>query len=111
LTVNLGSGLFIATGGRWTLQIDSLSTKPNPAPRWLASRPVREMRMVHGGRGYAILPPASDPRVTGDCVQSIEVVAPSGKSCGTSTFRAASGSCQTIGIRVGYDGTVASEAN
>lgn len=105
-TARVESGLFIASGGRWILQLDSLSTKPEPPPRWLASRPVREMRMVHGGRAYAILPPASDPGMTGDCVQSIEVVAQSGKSCGTSTFRAASGSCQTMGIRVGYDGTV-----
>jgi hypothetical protein len=105
-TVRVGSGLFIASGGRWTLQLDSLSTNPEPAPAWLASRPVREMHMVHGGRGYAILPQNAALDATGDCVQSIEVVAPSGKSCGTSTFRAASGSCHTLGIRVGYDGTV-----
>lgn len=105
-TARVKSGLFIASGGRWTLQLDSLSTRSEPAPAWLASRPVREMHMVHDGRAYAILPPAAHPAVVGDCVQSIEVVASSGKSCGTNTFRAAAGSCETLGIRVGYDGTV-----
>jgi hypothetical protein len=103
-TVRVESGLFLATGKIWTMQIDSLSTAPSPAPAWLASRPVREMHMVHGGRGYAILPP--NPGDEGPCVQAIEVIAPSGRSCGSSLFRVAEGACKPLGIRVGYDGTV-----
>jgi Divergent InlB B-repeat domain len=101
----VGSGLFLATGGLWTMQLDSLSTAPTPAPAWLAARPVSEMHMVHAGRGYAVLPP--DPGDDGPCAQAIEVIAPSGKSCGSSLFRAADGGhCKPLGIRVGYDGTV-----
>ncbi|TMB14879.1 MAG: hypothetical protein E6J66_00865 [Deltaproteobacteria bacterium] len=60
--------------------------------------------MVRGGKGYAVLPvEAQDAQ---DCVQSVEVVSPSGKSCGTTSFRAASGPCRTGPITVGYDGTV-----
>jgi Divergent InlB B-repeat domain len=99
-----GSGLFLATGGLWTTQLDTLSITPVRAPPWLAARPVREMHMVHNGSGYAILPP--NPGDEGPCAQAIEVVAPSGKSCGTSLFQAADRACQPLGIRVGYDGTV-----
>ncbi|GAC1539140.1 MAG: hypothetical protein NVS2B9_06030 [Myxococcales bacterium] len=102
--VRVDSGLFLSTGGLWTLQLDSLATTPGPAPAWLAARPVRDMHMVHNGRGYAILPP--NPGDTGPCAQEIEIVAPSGKSCGLSVFRAAGGACRPLGIRVGYDGTV-----
>jgi hypothetical protein len=104
-TVRVESGLFLATGSIWTMQLDSLSTTPAPAPAWLAARPVREMHMVHGGRGYAVLPP--NPGDEGPCAQAIEVIAPSGRSCGTSLFRATEGgACKPLGIRVGYDGTV-----
>src|SRR5439155_1645231 len=40
------------------------------------------------------------------CEQQIEVVSPSGKTCGSSTFSMGGGSCSTSSIIVGYDGTV-----
>jgi len=40
------------------------------------------------------------------CAQRIEIVAPSGRSCGTAVFPIASASCTTGKINVGYDGTV-----
>src|SRR6185503_12441507 len=98
----VGSGLFVGAEGSWRVQLDSLSTAPAPPPSWLASRPVSPMHMVHGGQGYAVLP---NPAV-GDCAQTIDVVSPSGKTCGSQTFRAVAGSCATNAIRVGYDGTV-----
>ena len=33
-------------------------------------------------------------------------MAPSGKSCGSIGFRAATGACETSGLSVGFDGTV-----
>lgn len=109
-TERVGGGLFLASGGVWRWQLDTLSTVRVPAPAWLAGgdgfppRLVREMHMVHGGRGYAILP--KNPGEAGPCAQEIEVVAPSGKSCGVNVFRAAAGACRPLAIRVGYDGTV-----
>ena len=59
--------------------------------------------MVHGGRGHAVLPAAAD---SATCSQSVEVIAPSGTSCGTASFSAGTGSCTTKAITIGYDGTV-----
>ena len=104
LTQRTGSGLFLALGPAWVAQVDSLATASSAAPDWLQARPNVRLHMVRGGKGYAVLPvEAQDAQ---DCVQSVEVVSPSGKSCGTTSFRAASGPCRTGPITVGYDGTV-----
>ena len=103
LTQRVGSGLFIGAGGKWVAQIDSLATSTGPAPGWLQARPNTRLHMVHGGSGYAVLPV---PGTSGDCSQSVEVVAPSGTSCGTASFSAGSGNCDMKDIVVGYDGTV-----
>ncbi|TMB39999.1 MAG: hypothetical protein E6J62_00820 [Deltaproteobacteria bacterium] len=105
----IGSGLFLlevsSAGGlfqhtAWVYQLDSLAAAATPAPDWLASRPDRRLHMAHGGTAYAMLPiPAP-----GDCTKDIEVLAPSGKSCGSAKFQAP-GSCANF-IDVGYDGTV-----
>ena len=99
----VGDGLFIASGGRWAAQIDSLATSTTAAPAWLQARPNTSLHMVHGGRGYAVLPAAAD---SATCSQAVEVIAPSGTSCGTASFSAGTGSCTTRAITVGYDGTV-----
>ena len=83
LTQRVGSGLFIGAGGKWVAQIDSLATSTAPAPGWLQARPNTRLHMVHGGSGYAVLPV---PGTSGDCSQSVEVVAPSGTSCGTASL-------------------------
>jgi hypothetical protein len=59
--------------------------------------------MAHGGRGYALVPSSG---VTGPCQQTVEVISPSGQSCGTATFAVGGGSCTTGLLTVGYDGTV-----
>jgi hypothetical protein len=102
----IGSGLFVLrlAGGHttWLHQLDSLATAAAAAPGYLASRPDTRLHMAHGGKAYAMLPiPAQ-----GDCTQRIEVLAPSGKSCGSAEFRLAPGSCTTNFIDIGYDGTV-----
>ena len=102
LAERVGSGLFVGAEGHWLLEVDALSTSPSAPPGWLAARPLSPMHVVHGGAGYAVLPNPAN----GDCAQTIDVVSPSGKTCGSRTFRAAAGSCQTGTIRVGYDGTV-----
>lgn len=98
----IGSGLFIGAEGSWLAQLDALSTSPAAPPAWLSARPVSSLHVVHGGEGYAVLP---NPAL-GDCAQTIDIVSPSGKTCGSQSFRAANGTCATLAIRVGYDGTV-----
>lgn len=104
----VGSGLFLAgfsapNQPAWLGQFDAQATSMSPPPDWLAARPNTGLHMVHGGNGYAVLPkPASSPA----CEQQIEVVSPSGKTCGSSTFSMGGGACSTSSIIVGYDGTV-----
>jgi hypothetical protein len=103
LTQRTGSGLFLAIGGNWVAQIDSMATAASAAPDWLKARPNVRLHMVRGGKGYAVLPVEGD---AADCVQDVEVVSPAGQSCGVTRFRGAKGSCRTGPISVGYDGTV-----
>ena len=84
-------------------QIDSFATETKAPPAWLAARPHKGLHMVHGGAGYALIDPADD---VASCGQQIEVLAPSGKSCGTASFSIAGGACRTGRLTVGYDGTV-----
>jgi len=101
------SGLFLSSdqhgGSVWLGQFDAMATTLAPPPSWLAARPDKTLHMVHGGAGYAVIPPA---RASGLCQQQIEIVAPSGESCGTATFAVDGGTCTTNSIIVGYDGTV-----
>jgi Divergent InlB B-repeat domain len=110
----VGSGLFYQSttieGGtivhnNWIAQFDALATQATPPPEWLVARPDTKISMAHGGRAYAMLP--SQSRVNSpDCSQTIEVVATSGKSCGTAKFTVSQSTCTTLSIDVGYDGTV-----
>jgi len=84
-------------------QIDSFATETKAPPGWIAARPHKGLHTVHGGAGYALIDPAGD---VAPCSQQIEVVAPSGKSCGTAPFSIADGTCRAGGLTVGYDGTV-----
>jgi hypothetical protein len=99
----VGSGLFYNNGTRWS-QIDSMATSFKAAPDWLNAHPQASLHMAHGGTAYAVLPAGA--AAAGPCQQQIEIVAPSGKSCGTATFALTGGSCTTSEILVGYDGTV-----
>ena len=73
-------------------------------PDWLTARPVSTLPVVRNGRAYAVIHPA---RLDAVCHADIEVVAPSGKSCGTAAFPAdQSGQFCAGGLFVGSDGTV-----
>ena len=64
--------------------------------------------MARGGRAYAVISPPP-PTSGAACQATIEVVTPSGKTCGTAVFpgekNANNGFC-TASLTVGYDGTV-----
>jgi hypothetical protein len=105
----VGNGFF-ALAGTWIGQFEPFATAMTPPPAWLAARPPANVHMVHGGRGYAFLPflptEVAAPPTSDDCSQTIEVVSPSGQSCGKATFSVGGGSCTPSSIVVGYDGTV-----
>jgi hypothetical protein len=108
----VGSGLFLAgfsapNQPAWLGQFDAQSTSMSPPPDWLASRPNTALHMVHGGKGYAVLP---KPASSAACEQQVGVVSPSGKTCGSSNFSMGGGACSTSSIIVGYDGTVVQQA-
>jgi hypothetical protein len=108
LAPRVGDGLFLGETyprNGWLLQFDSLAAAALPPPSWLSSRPVEAVHMARGGHAYAFFGlPVS--RSASPCAQRTEIVAPSGRSCGTAVFPIASVSCTTGKINVGYDGTV-----
>lgn len=103
----VGSGLFLSDGFHWIGQIDAMATGFTAAPAWLVSRLNTTLHMARGGTAYAVLPLQG---ASGNCEQTIEVVAADGTSCGSATFTVGGGACDTTGpIIVGYDGTVVQE--
>lgn len=108
LAPRVGDGLFLeetSPRNAWLLQFDSLAAAALPPPSWLSSRPAVAVHMARGGHAYAFFESVS--RSVSPCAQRIEIVAPSGKSCGTAVFPIGSASCSITGtIDVGYDGTV-----
>jgi hypothetical protein len=109
LSPRVGNGVFLAANGTWTAQFDPFGG-PTPAPEWLASRPAgTRLHMARNGRAYAVIPPAVN--AMGACSTTIDIVAPSGKSCGTAEFPSPptdGGGCQST-MWVGYDGTAVQE--
>lgn len=99
----VGNGLFLSGFTGWLGQLDAQATSLSPPPAWLAARPRKNLHMVHGGTGYAVLPM---PESSSTCDQQVEVISPSGQACGASTFSMGGGACTTSSIVVGYDGTV-----
>src|SRR5437660_6507029 len=108
LAPRVGDGLFLEETyprNGWLLQFDSLAAAALPPPSWLSSRPAGAVHMARGGHAYAFFE-LPGYRSASPCAQRIEIVAPSGRSCGTAVFPIASASCTTGTINVGYDGTV-----
>jgi hypothetical protein len=103
LVPRVGDGFFVQ-GDRWVAQLDGRGTSTRAPPAWLAALPGRELHMVHGGRGYAVLP--APLQSASPCEQEVEVRSPSGARCGAVTFHAADAACTTMRMAVGYDGTV-----
>ena len=103
----VGDGLLVtgytADGIWWAGQFDAGARSMSPPPAWFAARPGKSLHMVHGGKGYAVLPRPED---SASCEQRIEVISPSGQVCGSATFSLGGGACKTGTIVVGYDGTV-----
>ena len=89
-------GVAVMQNGKWVAVVPPLGTPKSP-PDWLASRPDRDFRVVRGGKAYAFTARIVPQAASGG--PSVEVVAPSGLSCGTFDTKGTSAT-------VGADGSV-----
>jgi hypothetical protein len=115
LSPRVGSGLFLAIiceatascginyRANWVRQFESMGAG-SAAPDWLMARPNTRLHMARNGRAYAVI---HSPSSEGGCHADIEVIATTGKVCGTAVFPGEpyAGFC-VAGLTVGYDGTV-----
>ena len=109
LTPRVGDGLFAAldpgspAAVAWVRQFEPMGEGSAP-PDWLAAHAGTRLQVARNGRAYAVIHP---PRLDAVCHTDIEVLAPSGKSCGTAVFPAEQSGpfCGGSPI-VGDDGTV-----
>ena len=90
----IGGGVAVMQDGKWTAVVPPLAAAMAP-PDWLASRADRDFRIIRGGKAYAFtFRIVNEPRGS-----SVEVVAPSGLSCGAFDTNG-------YAATVGGDGTV-----
>jgi hypothetical protein len=109
-----GGGLALRVNGAWVRRFEAPRLAGGPPPEWLAARPGRSIQVVRGGRAMAVAPPRRGEAfdVAAPCGADIEVLAPSGRSCGSAAFPGAR--CDGAGTLVGgeaapsigLDGTV-----
>jgi hypothetical protein len=100
----LDGSLVLSESGKWTRHYAHLADQSDLAPGWLVSRPGFTFRNTMGAKGYALLPPAGQQ--SADCSQRVEILAPSGRLCGTVTLSGDGGSCATGAVDQGWDGTL-----
>jgi hypothetical protein len=100
----LDGSIVAREGAVWTRRFPRLGDRAEDAPGWLRSRPGFTFRNTRGERGYALLPPPAD---SADCTERIELLAPSGRLCGTVALsEPRGGACRTQEVDQGWDGTV-----
>ena len=88
---------------QWLLVLPSGTARADPAPDWLTQRPDTHMELARSKQAYAFLPWAADVPA---CSQRVEVVSPTGRSCGNFDFGVDANACRTRELRLGVDGTV-----
>lgn len=102
----VGGGLALAVGGKWMAAIVAGSSAPTSPPDWLASRDdfrLQTVRLPATKSGYALLPRGGKIPV---CSQQVEVLAASGRSCGTVAIPVDGDACNSREVRLGLDGTL-----
>ncbi|WP_242334993.1 MULTISPECIES: hypothetical protein [Anaeromyxobacter] len=104
----LDGGLAVRSDGSWLRRYAPLAARSEPLPAWLAERARWGYRLTRGNAGYAALEPAGV--AAPDCVQRIELVAPSGRLCGRITIREGAQGCTTGALDQGWDGTVVQQS-
>ena len=89
---------------QWLALLPSGEAHAAASPDWLAQRPNTNLQFARSRLAYAFSPWAADVPA---CAQQVEVVSPSGNSCGTVSFPVDASACTTRELRIGLDGTVA----
>jgi hypothetical protein len=107
-TALIGGGLLVRrmdgpSRAQALVVLASGSEKVNPAPGWMVSRRDVKLQIARGGKAYAALPLGQDGVL---CTQRVEVLAPDGTSCGATDFPIAGGTCDTLELSLGADGTI-----
>lgn len=97
------SGISNGVSSQWLVVLGSGSSQPAGAPPWMQSRPDTNLMVVRSGAGYATAPWGTE---VGPCSQQVEVISPSGQSCGSFTLPVDSASCHTRDLGIGLDGTL-----
>ncbi|HYY51342.1 MAG TPA: hypothetical protein VE755_00650, partial [Myxococcales bacterium] len=89
----------------WLLTVGSGSASVQGAPAWMTSRNNTNLALARGGRAYAVLANGGDGE---RCAQKLEVVAPSGNSCGSFDLAMTNdgNTCDNWDLSLGLDGTV-----
>jgi hypothetical protein len=85
----IGGGIAVRQSEQWRMLVPT-GRGPDQPPEWLASRAGTDLQVVRGNKGYAF---------TTTSGEQVEVVTPSGKSCGK--FQAGGSH-----VQIGGDGTV-----
>lgn len=88
----------------WTRRFAHLAAGSEGAPAWLVSRTGWRIRFTRGNQGYALFPP--EGQQLANCDPALELRAPSGRLCGTISFRVEGGGCTSGALDQGWDGTV-----
>lgn len=101
--MDAGPGVGSSWHSRWLLTLSSGAASAQPAPDWLTSRPDTSLQPARNFRAYAVLPMGARGAA---CSQRLELLAPTGASCGTFDFPIAPGTCDTPDLHLGLDGTV-----
>jgi len=83
--------------------LESGTTVEHTAPDWLFHLLNTRLQIVRGGKAYAVLPDGA-PGVS--CSQDVQLRAPDGTLCSTSTYPIAGGTCDTRDLTLTADGTV-----
>ncbi|HET7827051.1 MAG TPA: hypothetical protein VFK90_17070 [Anaeromyxobacter sp.] len=100
----LDGGIAANDGTTWQVVYPRLGASTRQPPDWLMQRRGWSFRFTRGNRGYALFPPTGQQLA--DCDPGLELRAPSGRLCGTITFREEGGACTTRALDQGWDGTV-----
>ncbi|WP_242395559.1 hypothetical protein [Anaeromyxobacter oryzisoli] len=103
----LDGGIAVGRGGHWARRFAPRAQASEPAPAWLSARDGWTFRFTRANEGYALLPPAGQG--SGDCSQTIDLLAPSGRLCGHVVLHRGEGDgapCTTGIVDQGWDGTV-----
>jgi hypothetical protein len=83
--------------------VDSGSANVKAAPEWMVSRRDVKLQIARGGKAYVALPLGAKGVA---CTQRVEIVASDGTSCGATDYAIAPGTCDTLELKLGADGTI-----